>query len=412
MHLAVTRGDLTLCRKLLRRKEDVFAMDSNRDTAIHIACLAGRQLIVRDLIEMGALIHEKNRDLMSPLQLAVVDEAQGNGEVVRMLIEAGCNIDAKCWDITPLMAAASGGHHWALEVLLEIGADTMVRNGYEMMALDYARDQATAEVIYDFMRGFFLPDQGMLKRQEASRQARRKNTMNPPGMGRETEDKPPRAFQAIRVMSLDSAFRALNLPLKWLPSFKADGTHFAEIRRKWRQMVLDHHPDRLPSTLTAEAQAEHTAVFTMAMAAFEAIDAFYTKMQSNSIGKEDAKSAASEHSSNHVPHSGSAPAVGCGPQHLSHASSTLPSGKCQESECGDLPAAQARAARPLLYKQRVCIVGLQARQEYNGRTGIAKMYDRNSERYGVELDEGGGSLKVRERHLQLVCEEPVHADTC
>ncbi len=54
---------------------------------------------------------------MSPLQLSVVDEAQGNGEVVRMLVEAGCDIDAKCWDITPLMAAASGGHHWALEVL-------------------------------------------------------------------------------------------------------------------------------------------------------------------------------------------------------------------------------------------------------------------------------------------------------
>ena len=57
LHLAVTRGDVTLCRKLLRRREDVHAMDSNRDTAMHMACLAGRQLIVKDLLELGSLIH-------------------------------------------------------------------------------------------------------------------------------------------------------------------------------------------------------------------------------------------------------------------------------------------------------------------------------------------------------------------
>ena len=51
---------------------------------------------------------EKNRDLMLPLNLACVDEAQGNGEVVRMLVEAGGDIDGKCWDVTPLMAACSG----------------------------------------------------------------------------------------------------------------------------------------------------------------------------------------------------------------------------------------------------------------------------------------------------------------
>ena len=44
LHLAATRGDATLCRKLLQRREDLFAMDSNRDTALHMACLAGRQV--------------------------------------------------------------------------------------------------------------------------------------------------------------------------------------------------------------------------------------------------------------------------------------------------------------------------------------------------------------------------------
>ena len=61
-----------------------------------------------------------------------------------MLVEHGADIDAKCWDVTPMMAAAAGGHHWAIDVLVELGADLNVRNGYEMMALDYARDMCVA----------------------------------------------------------------------------------------------------------------------------------------------------------------------------------------------------------------------------------------------------------------------------
>ena len=143
LHLAATRGDTTLCRKLLQRREDVYAMDTNRDTALHISALAGRSLVVRDLLELGALVHEKNRDLMVPLQLAVVEESQGNGEVVRMLVENGADIDYRCWDIRRSVAASAGGHHWALETLIELGADVNISNGYEMKALDYARDQHT-----------------------------------------------------------------------------------------------------------------------------------------------------------------------------------------------------------------------------------------------------------------------------
>ena len=44
---------------------------------------------------------------------------------------------------------------------------------YEMMAMDYCRDQNTSEIIHDFMRGFFLADEAMLKRQQASREVSR-----------------------------------------------------------------------------------------------------------------------------------------------------------------------------------------------------------------------------------------------
>jgi hypothetical protein len=394
LHTAVTRGDLTLCRKLLQRREDVHAMDSNRSTAIHMAALAGRQLIVKDLLSMGALLHEKNRDLMNPLQLACVDEAQGNGEVVRMLVEAGADIDAKCWDVTPLMAACSGGHHWAIETLLELGADSMIRNGYEMMAMDYCRDQNTMQIVYDFMRGFFLPDAGFLKRQKESRERRQKNTQ--PGLDSGVgEDKGPRLFQASRVMPLPTAFEALNLPAEWVEPFKATGEHYADVRRKWRQVVLVHHPDRLPANLASEAAEEHAAAFTQAMSAFEAIDMFYAQHHAPETPEMG-------------PDPGSAPPPGAGAPPPGDASDAKPATAPSTVTGGDKPKAQptvsakeatARAARPLLYKRRVQITGLQAKPEYNGQFGRCTAYDKKAGRYAVQLESESHTLKVKEGNL-------------
>ena len=235
------------------------------------------QIVAKDLLELGALVHEKNRDLMSPLALSVVDEAQGNGEVVRMLVEHGADIDGRCWDVTPLMAACSGGHHWAIETLLELGADVNIRNGYEMMALDYCRDQSTAAIMYDVMRGSCLPTPEMVGEQRAWRARGRQNVK--PGMRGDNE---PRRFQAVRRMPLGSAFAAFHVPEEWLAGFKATGEHYSAVRRKWRRMVLDSHPDRQPANLSEEQAAADTATFTKAMAAFEVIEAYY---MANFVGK-------------------------------------------------------------------------------------------------------------------------------
>ena len=131
-------------RAMHRVVHQALAVDNNRDNALTIAALSGRQLIVQDLVREAGLglplLREKNRDLMSPLQLACVDEAQGNGEVVRLLVEAAADINALCWDVSPLCAAAAGGHLWAVSTLLELGADVHAINGNAMGALDYARD--------------------------------------------------------------------------------------------------------------------------------------------------------------------------------------------------------------------------------------------------------------------------------
>ena len=72
------------------------------------------------------VVNEKNRFLMSPLQLACCDDGAGSPEVADLLIRAGADPNARCearqsagradfrrlgWDKTPLMAAAAAEHY-------------------------------------------------------------------------------------------------------------------------------------------------------------------------------------------------------------------------------------------------------------------------------------------------------------
>ena len=445
LHLAVTRGDCTLCRKLLQRREDVFAMDSNRDMAIHIAALAGRQLIVRDLLELGACIHEKNRDLMLPLNLACVDEAQGNGEVIRMLVEAGADIDAKCWDITPIMAAANGGHHWAIESLLELGADINIRNGYEMMALDYARDQDTAQLLYDVMRGFLLPDPKTVAEQEASRKRRQANArtfggFNFDGIGAMPDvgpagakDKGPRLFQAHRKMPLSQAFHELGISQDWLPSFRESGEHYSKIRYAWRQAVLNSHPDRQPSSLTEAEAATRTADYMRVMAAFETVDAFHAVHHAKPVeqawrkgghqaaggdsrggGEGGGGGGAARDISGAASFSAKPSVSACSHGEENSACSaakiSLASGEAPvelASKSAKNAVSRARLA-PLFLHERVELVDLQARPELNGKRGKVTRFDRGKQRYAVEMDNRAGSLQVRVTNLKLLTEDEEH----
>ena len=451
LHLAATRGDATLCRKLLQRREDVYAMDDDRNMPVHIAALAGRQLIIRDLLELGCCIHEKNRDLMLPLNLAVVDEAQGNGEVVRMLVESGADIDSKCWDITPIMAAASGGHHWAIETLLELGADVNIRNGYEMMALDYARDQDTADLLYDVMRGFFLPDPKMVAEQEASRKRRQQNAkmfggfnfegmegvnmagMGMPGMGEDGKEKGPRLFQAQRKMALPQAFSSLEINPDWLEGFKATGEHYSQIRYVWRQAVLKFHPDRQPANQSEEQATHTTSEYMKAMAAFESIDNFYALNHAKPVeslkpdAPPDPKQYAPKEPEGVSPRptgaetkadSAEAPASkpkgeagasdGSGEEISTSQPDPAKTAPILEPKLGasqNAKEATARAKAPLFLRRRVTVVGLQAKPEFNGKCGLVTQFDRSKGRYKVELDSKEGTLQVRVANLKVIDHE-------
>merc|ERR1719343_764689 len=136
----------------------VNAVDKNKNTPCMDAAHLGRTLILRELIRHGADVALTNSDLMNALQLACVNEGAGSGEVIQALVEAGADPSAVCWQTTPLMAAADSGHIWAVQTLIDMGADPWQMNGSSLTALDFARDLETAQLLYDVMQGDRLSD--------------------------------------------------------------------------------------------------------------------------------------------------------------------------------------------------------------------------------------------------------------
>jgi hypothetical protein len=303
----------------------------------------------------------------------------------------------------------------------------------------------TSELLYDVMRGFFLPDPKMVKEQNAWKERRRQNQQQASAFGFSPNspsgeaEKGPRLFQATRRMPLPAAFAALDLDEAWLPPFKESGEHYRAIRLKWRHAVLRYHPDRQQSSLSPEQQATNTSEYMKAMAAFEAIDTHYalhfapkdvagwgetpaaatSPREPTGADGAPAPTAAEPTAAAAEPTAPAKPAVDVSDG--TAAAPELPKAAAGDAAAGDAAAsdasaakqsanaaaATARAARPLLLKQRVQIVGLQAKAAYNGRTGVAILFDRPAGRYAVELDrvsedEAAERLKVREANLCLV----------
>ena len=132
----------------------------------------------------------------------------------------------------------------------------------------YIWQEETAQLVLDYMEERLLPDQLLLQRARAARHQRTAAAGE--------EERCPRLFQSVRAMPLDEAFRRLDVPEPQLAAFRESGAHMAELRRRWRTLVLANHPDKLTHLALGEQEtARRTATFSSAMAAFEAVDAFY-----------------------------------------------------------------------------------------------------------------------------------------
>ncbi len=120
---------------------DLDAQSRNGDTALMIASWLSDTSTALTLIERGA---EINRPGWTALHYAA---ASGNVAIIARLLEESAYIDAESPNgTTPLMMAARGGRRDALLLLLEEGADPVLKNERGLTAADFARGYGFADL--------------------------------------------------------------------------------------------------------------------------------------------------------------------------------------------------------------------------------------------------------------------------
>lgn len=132
-------------------KTDVEPRSAADESPLMMASIKGMVEVCRQLIARGA---DVNKPGWTPLHYAA---SKGHTDIMTLLLDNYAYIDASSPNgSTPLMMAALYGTPAAVKLLLEAGADPLIKNGLGLTAIDFAyRDNRTdsAEIIAAFLRG-------------------------------------------------------------------------------------------------------------------------------------------------------------------------------------------------------------------------------------------------------------------
>lgn len=151
---ALRLGSLTVADFLLsQRNVNVEARNPQGETPLMMAALKGHLAQARRLIERGA---EVNKPGWTPLHYAATGDTPSSLEMVRLMLTHHAYIDAESPNrSTPLMMAARYGSPAVVKLLLEEGADALVKNEQGLSALDFAQRAGRPEaagIIAAFVR--------------------------------------------------------------------------------------------------------------------------------------------------------------------------------------------------------------------------------------------------------------------
>ena len=115
-------------------KTDVEARDPKDESPLMLAAIKGQQDVVTKLIERDADI---NKPGWTPLHYATTS---GHVAIMKQLLDKDAFIDAQSPNgTTPLMMAAMYGSDAAVKLLLDEGADPLMKNQLGMTAADFAQ---------------------------------------------------------------------------------------------------------------------------------------------------------------------------------------------------------------------------------------------------------------------------------
>lgn len=134
-------------------KVDVNVVSEQGETPLMMAALKGHLALARRLIDRKA---EVNKTGWTPLHYAATHAGADSPAMVRLLLEHHAYIDAESPNrTTPLMMAAHYGNPGVVKLLLEEGADPLLKNQKGLSAINFAQGAnraEAAEIIAAFVR--------------------------------------------------------------------------------------------------------------------------------------------------------------------------------------------------------------------------------------------------------------------
>lgn len=85
-------------------------------------------------------------------------QSRGRLEIVRLLLDYGADINASCFNGSPILLAATNGHEEVVRLLLESGADVNLRSSVDRSPLAEASMEGHVGIVHLLLRNHALVD--------------------------------------------------------------------------------------------------------------------------------------------------------------------------------------------------------------------------------------------------------------
>ncbi len=179
--IACQFGRLKASELLLDYGSEIYAKDSIGRTCLHYSICSDSSLLVKLILDKEkSLIYSKDTYGRTPLHYAIFNNTMFQTEMIKMLIDYGCDIN--CLDdekMTPLHFASENAKNKIIPILMKKGADPfLVCDRNNQNSLDIAPNDKIKELIMKYCNGEYKSEINQKKLKSKFENGKRNNYIN------------------------------------------------------------------------------------------------------------------------------------------------------------------------------------------------------------------------------------------